>query len=116
MSQTQKYLDEATAQLSETTKRTAELRELNDQLDFGAREEAKELKQRSQDEAEQIVLDARAAAKELLDEAEVRTRALVADAEDRLSQIRIERDAVAGYFESLRGVLTQAERVTSTDE
>ena len=37
----------------------------------------------------------------------------MADAEDRLSQIRIERDAVAGYFESLRGVLTQAEQVAA---
>jgi hypothetical protein len=37
----------------------------------------------------------------------------VADAEDRLAQIKIERDAVAGYFESLRGVLTQAEQVAN---
>jgi DNA-binding TFAR19-related protein (PDSD5 family) len=49
-------------------------------------------------------------------DAELRTRVLVADAEERLSQIRIERDAVAGYFESLRGLLTQAEKVTASDD
>jgi hypothetical protein len=40
---------------------------------------------------------------------------LVADAEDRLGKIRIEREAVAGYFENLRGLLSQAEAVSSTD-
>jgi DNA-binding TFAR19-related protein (PDSD5 family) len=38
---------------------------------------------------------------------------MVAEAEDRLAQIRLEREAVAGYFESLRGVLSQAEKVHS---
>ena len=52
----------------------------------------------------------------MIAEAEARTAALVADAEDRLSQIRIERDAVAGYFESLRSVLKQAEHVASDPE
>jgi DNA-binding TFAR19-related protein (PDSD5 family) len=37
---------------------------------------------------------------------------LVAEAEQRLAAIRVEREAVAGYFESLRGVLSQAEKVT----
>jgi vacuolar-type H+-ATPase subunit H len=62
------------------------------------------------------VQDAEARATALVAEAEKRTRALVADAEERLSQIRIERDSVAGYFESLRGLLTQAEKVTALDE
>ena len=48
-----------------------------------------------------------------IDEAEARTAKLVADAEERLSQIRIEKEAVAGYFESLRNVLQQAEKVTA---
>jgi len=62
------------------------------------------------------VRDAEDRAATLLAEAETRTRELVADAEDRLAQIRIERDAVAGYFESLRGVLTQAEKVNSDQD
>jgi len=41
---------------------------------------------------------------------------MVADAEERLARIRVEREAVAGYFEGLRGVLSQAEAVTSRDE
>jgi len=37
----------------------------------------------------------------------------VSEAEDRLAKIRIERETVAGYFENLRGVLQQAEKVTA---
>jgi DNA-binding TFAR19-related protein (PDSD5 family) len=39
----------------------------------------------------------------------------VSDAEDRLSKIRIEREAVAGYFENLRLVLKEAERVSAAE-
>jgi hypothetical protein len=46
-------------------------------------------------------------------DAEQRSAKLVSDAEERLSKIRIEREAVAGYFESLRGVLTEAEKISS---
>ena len=49
----------------------------------------------------------------MLDDAEERTTRMVNDAEDRLANIRIERDAVAGYFETLRGVLSQAEKVSN---
>ena len=49
----------------------------------------------------------------MVSDAEARSATLVSDAEERLAKIRIERDAVAGYFESLRGVLTQAEKTTA---
>jgi vacuolar-type H+-ATPase subunit H len=62
-----------------------------------------------------IVREAEAKAASMIDGAEKRTRAIVADAEDRLSQIRIERDAVAAYFEGLRGVLAQAERAAADE-
>jgi len=115
VSQTKKFLDDAARQLAETNQRTLELRVLNDQLDTGARNEAKAEKKLADDTAERVVRDAEEKARAILAESELRTRALVSDAEDRLSQIRIERDAVAGYFESLRSVLTQAERVTSEE-
>ena len=60
--------------------------------------------------------DAEDRAAALISDAETRTRDLVTDAEDRLAQIRIERDSVAGYFESLRSVLTQAEKVNSDQD
>ena len=66
--------------------------------------------------AERIVRDAEERAAALISDAETRTRDLVTDAEDRLAQIRIERDSVAGYFESLRSVLTQAEKVNSDQD
>jgi DNA-binding TFAR19-related protein (PDSD5 family) len=40
---------------------------------------------------------------------------MLEEAEERLRQIRLERESVAGYFESLRGVLSQAEKVSSQD-
>ena len=49
----------------------------------------------------------------MIKDAEKRTADLIADAEERLSQIRIEREAVAGFFESLRTVLSQAEKVAT---
>ena len=52
-------------------------------------------------------------ARAIVAEAEERSSRLVAEAEDRLAKIRIERDAVAGYFENLRGVLSQAESLTT---
>ena len=62
-----------------------------------------------------IVRDAQERADALIEEAEERTQRLVADAEERLSQIRIEREAVAGYFENLRGMLQQADKVSADD-
>jgi hypothetical protein len=37
----------------------------------------------------------------------------VSEAEDRLAKIMLERETVAGYFENLRGVLQQAEQISS---
>jgi DivIVA domain-containing protein len=115
VAQTQKYLDDATRQLAETNQRTQELRALNEELGAEARAAAKAATHKAEDEADRIVHDATVKAGAMVREAEERTRALVADAEGRLGRIRIEQGAVAGYFESLRSVLTQAERVTSTD-
>ncbi len=51
----------------------------------------------------------------MIADAEERTRpAVVAESEDRLAAIRTERDAVAGYLENLRGVLTHATGLLGT--
>jgi hypothetical protein len=71
------------------------------------------VRDKADEEARERIAAAHDQARKLIADAEERTRALVADAEDRLSQIQIERDAVAGYFESLRGVLTQAEQMAA---
>ena len=54
-----------------------------------------------------------ARAKALVKDAQKRSASLVSDAEERMAKIRIEREAVAGYFESLRSVLTEAEKITA---
>jgi hypothetical protein len=51
----------------------------------------------------------------MIADAEKQAEALLGDAEARLAQIQQEREAVADYFESLRGVLSQAEKVSSQD-
>lgn len=50
----------------------------------------------------------------MVSDAEERTAAITAEAEDRLSAIRTEREAVAGYLENLRGVLTHATGLLGT--
>jgi hypothetical protein len=49
----------------------------------------------------------------MVDDAEARSTELVSDAERRLAELREEREAVASYVEGLRGVLSQAEKVTA---
>ncbi len=46
-------------------------------------------------------------------EAQERSARLIEEAEDRLAKIRIERDAISGYLENLRGVLSHAESLTA---
>ena len=84
-----------------------------DAIDVDAKAEARELRDRSGNEAAEILSNAEARAKAMVKDADKRTATLVTDAEERLSQIRIEREAVAGYFESLRTVLSQAEKVAT---
>jgi cell division septum initiation protein DivIVA len=72
-------------------------------------------RERAEETAQDILTDAEDRAKTMVDEAEEKTSRLVSDADDRLAAIRLEREAVAGYFESLRGVLSQAEKVSNQD-
>jgi hypothetical protein len=51
----------------------------------------------------------------MIKDAEKRTTKLVSDAEERLAKIRIEREAVAGYFGALRTVLGDAEKVVAEE-
>src|SRR5699024_4827024 len=52
-------------------------------------------------------------AKAQLAESQERSAQLLGDAEERLGQIRVERESVAGYLQNLRGMLAQAERVAA---
>jgi hypothetical protein len=116
VAQTQKYLDDANAELAEVTRRTSEVRSDGEAIEKEMRSEVKAARKDAENSAREIVRSAEDRAAAIIAEAEERTRTLVADAEERLSQIRIEREAVAGYFESLRSVLTQAEQVTADSE
>jgi hypothetical protein len=106
---------DAERQLQETRERTSELRALNEELATGVREEVRLQTDRAAEDADRVLREAQTRARALVASAEEQTRALVADAEERLTQIRIERDAVAGYFESLRSMLHQADSVPGED-
>src|SRR6185437_5701706 len=116
VAQTQKYLDDANAELAEVTRRTNGVRSEGEAIEKEMRSEVKTARKEAENSAREIVRTAEDRAAAIIEDAEERTRRLVADAEERLSQIRIERKAVAGYFESLRSVLTQAEQVTAETE
>ena len=49
----------------------------------------------------------------MLKDAEKKSAALLKDAEQRLEQIRVERESVAGYIANLRGVLDSADRAAA---
>ena len=115
MQQTQKYLDDANRQLEETIARERETRLLVDGVEERVRVESKATKDRADAAAAEILATADAAAKKTVDEADSRSEQLVSDAEERLAKIRVERDAVAGYFEGLRGALSQAEKTAAED-
>jgi predicted permease len=110
------YYVEGRPPASDADKRTAQARAEAEKAENEARTTIKAAKSEADETGRTIVAEAEERAAALIEDAEERTRRLVADAEERLAQIRIERDAVAGYFESLRGVLKQAEQVTSETE
>jgi cell division septum initiation protein DivIVA len=111
----QKYLDEVQAQLTAAQQRAADKRTEADAYDTKTRAAAKAIHDSASKEAARLLADSEQRSKSLLADAEKQSAELMADAEERLSQIRLEREAVAGYFESLRGVLSQAEKVSSQD-
>ena len=100
-------------QLAEAVRQAAAKRQEVANLDTTSKNEARAIRDGAEAHAKEVVDAAEARAKSLVDDAERRTSQLVSDAEERLAKIRIERDTVAGYFENLRGVLQQAEKVSS---
>jgi regulator of protease activity HflC (stomatin/prohibitin superfamily) len=111
----QKYLNEAQAQLTGAQQRAKDKVAETDDYDSKTRAAANALRDSATRESTKLLADANAQAKTLVADAEKQSAELLSDAEERLSQIRSEREAVAGYFESLRGVLSQAEKVSSQD-
>ena len=65
----------------------------------------------AQAEAAEDVANARDSAHAIVTEAEQRSAQLVRDAEDRLAELRDEREGIAHYFESLRGALSSTQTV-----
>ena len=104
-----RYLDDAARQLAATLDRAQQTRDEVDAAVRAASDEAAATRAAARADADRILADAQARAREIVVEANDRGNALVTEAEDSLSELRIERDAIAGYFESLRGVLSQVE-------
>ena len=67
-------------------------------------------------QAAHIVQEAERRAHATFTEAENRATKVLLDAEDRMSQLKVERVAVARYFESLGEVVTNARKLESATE
>jgi hypothetical protein len=100
-------------QLQEASARAAEKRAEVDQLSTSGIAEARAITEDAQTAATATRRDAEKTAKKLIADAQKQAKALIADAEDRLAKIRVEREAVAGYFENLRGLLAGADAFTA---
>jgi hypothetical protein len=108
---TQRYLDDANAQLTDAIRRAADKRLEADALEMTIEVDGRARREAAETEAADLLADARERAAAILSEAEERSTRLVRDAEERLAELREERDAIAQYFESLRGALRSAEPV-----
>jgi hypothetical protein len=108
---TQRYLDDANAQLADAIRRAADKRLEADAVEMTIEVDGRKRREAAETEASQLVSDARERAQAIVTEAEQRSAQLVRDAEERLAELREERDAIAQYFESLRGALSSAEPV-----
>ncbi|MGK2855202.1 MAG: hypothetical protein ACSLE3_14050, partial [Microbacteriaceae bacterium] len=84
-----------------------------DTIQEAARVERRQLHDAADETAQRIVSDAEKRARQLVREAKEQAAAAIAEAEDRLAEIRLERDAIAEYFQNLRGILGTAEEVQS---
>ena len=67
-------------------------------------------------QAAQIISEAEKRAHATYTSAENRAQKVLAAAEDRMNQLKVERGAVARYFESLGDVIANAQRLTSHSE
>jgi len=108
---TQRYLDDANAQLADAIRRAADKRLEADALEMTIEVDGRKRREAAETEAADLVSDARERAAAIVSEAEERSTHLVRDAEERLAELREERDGIARYFESLRSALGSAEPV-----
>ena len=92
-------------------RRSADKRLEADALQMQIEVDGRRSREAAQAEAAELVATARDTAHAIVTEAEQRSAQLIRDAEDRLAELRDERDGIAHYFESLRGALTTAQPV-----
>lgn len=113
VAQTQKYIDEAQVQAAVARTQAAERERVAIELEQEAVREAHSLHERATARVAHISAEAEEKASRLISEAQDRASAMIAEAESALADLRVEREAVAQYFEGLRLVLGQASDVMS---
>ncbi|MBK5237584.1 MAG: DivIVA domain-containing protein [Actinomycetales bacterium] len=113
VAQTQKYIDEAQAQAAVTRTGALERERAALALEQEAIAEAHAAREDAAEHVAKLSAEAEARAAALVSDAEKRSSAMLTEAESTVADLRVEREAVAQYFEGLRLVLGQATDVMS---
>lgn len=101
---TQRYLDDANAQLSTAITRANAARLEAETLEAAARAINKKSMDETRIKVDALVAAAEAEARTIVSDATARANAELREAENKLRRLEVERDAVAGYVQNLKSV------------
>jgi len=113
---TQKYLDDANAQLSLALTRTNTARLEAETLEAAARSMTKSVTENARAKAEATIASAEAEARQIISDAHKQATLSLREAENRLRKIVTERDAIAGYLENLQALVDHAAKANKESE
>lgn len=106
---TQRYLDDANAQLSLAITRANAAKLEAETLEAASRSINKKTTDAARSKADSLVAAAEAEARNIVTDARERAAAEVREAEDRLRRLEVERDAVSQYVANLRAVFERVQ-------
>ncbi len=113
VAQTQKYVDEGLVQAAVARTSALERERAALELEKEAVDVAHALRAETDARVAELITNAEERAASLVSDAENRATAMLSEAESAVANLRVEREAVAQYFEGLRLVLGQASDVMS---
>lgn len=100
-----RFLAEATTQREELTSQLASLREEHQKVADSIAQLNETGRDKARAEAREMVAKAEAEAKEIIDAATGEASKKIAESEKRVAALRVEKDTIASYIESLRSVV-----------
>ena len=113
---TRGQLESARSELATLQTQLTDAREEHQRLVSAAQQDAAQIRANAERQAGEIVVEAEQRAQTTWVDAENRATKVLAAAEDRMTQLKVERGAVARYFESLGEVLGNAQKMNTVAE